>query len=473
MSLCNASFGLLFLTNLFEFSGRVLLKLASTIWLYERTGSGLALGAIGLVQLFLIVPSTLYGGVLADMMDRRRLVVICMSVCGLTAATFAWLCHIDRLHPLHVYVGLGAVMMASKLEGSARAALIGTVVPARSLAHAVSITTVTQQVGEIVAPIVFGTIARATSLAPAFAVGGASYLLAAMFPLCITYDAAAALDDAPAAAEEKPALLPDEIASGSIIDGCAPETLPLPAPTTAPSSACVSACAGARASLASLAEGLAYVWNHPLLPGLYALDWALTAFTYYRDLFPMFVATLFTAGRFGLNARSSVVLLTAVNHLGGICGGALTFACNAEPHKGRHVILATLCYGCFAALFGASRHLAVGAVAVFFCGASDSVGMNMRKTVAFVTTPDRLRGRAYAAHSLAANLANALGLIYVAAMAHAVGAGYTMLLGSALTWLSVFAIVLLMPALWRYSDAAKDLGAVTEVRCCCCWLRVG
>ena len=342
LKMARLSFGLLFLTNTCEFFGRVLLKLASAIWLFERTGSGLALGAIGLVQLALIVPSTLYGGVLADTLDRRRVVAICMAVCGANGIILAWLCRIGRLHPMHVYVGIGAVILASKLEGSARAALVGRVVPSIRLAEAVSFTTVTQQVGEIAAPILFGIIARSTSLAPAFAVGGASYLLAAVLPLCITFDTEAALDDA--APEDKPAL---------------DETAPLPSHVSPQASASACACAGVRASIASLAEGLAYVWHHPLLPGLYALDWALTAFTYYRDLFPMFVATLFTAGRFGLNARSCVALLTAVNHLGGICGGALTFACNAEPHKGRHVILATLFYACFAALFGASHHLAV------------------------------------------------------------------------------------------------------------------
>jgi hypothetical protein len=82
--------------------------------------------------------------------------------------------------------------------------------------------------------------------------------------------------------------------------------------------------------------------------------------------------------------------------------------------------------------------------------------MNMRKTTVFVTTPDRLRGRAHAAHTLAANLANALGLIYVSWMASVIGAGKTMLIGGGLTWLCVGVIAVLMPALWRYADDADD-----------------
>ena len=49
----------------------------------------------------------------------------------------------------------------------------------------------------------------------------------------------------------------------------------------------------------SVAEGLRYILGHPLLPGLYALDWGMTAVSYYRELFPLFVAELFVSGRFG------------------------------------------------------------------------------------------------------------------------------------------------------------------------------
>ena len=45
-----------------------------------------------------------------------------------------------------------------------------------------------------------------------------------------------------------------------------------------------AARSGARAAAASLVEGVRYILNHPLLPGLYALDWGLTLFTFYREL---------------------------------------------------------------------------------------------------------------------------------------------------------------------------------------------
>ena len=135
----------------------------------------------------------------------------------------------------------------------------------------------------------------------------------------------------------------------------------------------------------------------------------MTAVSYYRELFPLFVAELFIAGRFGLNARGSMSVLTVCNYFGGIFGGLLTFFFAHQPHKGRQVMIATLCYGATCFLFGATPLLYIGGLATALCGAADAVGATMRSTVVMLTTPDHLRGRARSGHSLAANCANSVG----------------------------------------------------------------
>ena len=47
--------------------------LATGVWLYETTGSGVQLGLLGLVQLAVQLPAILYGGTLADEVDRKKL----------------------------------------------------------------------------------------------------------------------------------------------------------------------------------------------------------------------------------------------------------------------------------------------------------------------------------------------------------------------------------------------------------------
>jgi hypothetical protein len=78
-----------------------------------------------------------------------------------------------------------------------------------------------------------------------------------------------------------------------------------------------------------------------------------------------------------------------------------------------------------------------------------------RTTVVLITTPDNLRGRAQAGHVLAANVANALGQMYVAAMGASFGLPLTMGLGGALTWAAVGVAVWRIPTLWSYKDAPE------------------
>lgn len=336
--------------------------------------------------------------------------------------------------------------MARRLEGSARGALTAVVVPAASVPNAISVVTFVQMAGEVVAPILFAAVAAFPSLAPAFLLAALAYAPAALLPMRIKVSGRAA------GAARAPTL------SGWV-------------------------------AVASLLEGVKYIFGHPLLPGLYALDWGLTLFTFYRELFPFFVAALFTDARLGLSARQAAAALTVANYVGGTAGSSATLLFNSYAYKGRAVCLATLAYGASAALIGCSPLLPVGALFVALCGAMDAVGcaarrlqptcrgprvpragvvclrsarvrrvrsrprrMTFRKTVVLITTPDQLRGRAQAGHSLAANVANALGQMYVAAVGSAIGLPATMALGGALTWAAVGLALWRIPKLWSYHD---------------------
>ena len=119
---------------------------------------------------------------------------------------------------------------------------------------------ITSHFGEIVAPFTFYVLTNSRSLTPAFLVAMLSTLPQIIFPLLISADG-----------------MPEGAASAA-------------KPTM-----------GSRCR--SVYDGLRYILGHPLLPGLYALDWGMTAVSYYRELFPLFVAELFTGGRLGLNKQ--------------------------------------------------------------------------------------------------------------------------------------------------------------------------
>jgi predicted MFS family arabinose efflux permease len=82
-------------------------------------------------------------------------------------------------------------------------------------------------------------------------------------------------------------------------------------------------------------------------------------------------------------------------------------------------------------------------------GAADAVTVAVRQTTVMLTTPDHMRGRAFALMILAAQTANNIGTIWVGAWAGAIGAGNTMVLGGVI---SIVATALI----WRFWRPIRD-----------------
>ena len=187
---------------------------------------------------------------------------------------------------------------------------------------------------------------------------------------------------------------------------------------------------------------------HPILPGLYILDLGVTVVSYYRELFPIFAKQLYSRG------RDAVAILTAFNAIGSIVGSLLVMYTHKIKRKGVIVLYATLLYGFFLILFGVSTSIWIGIFALIALGAADAVGMTMRQTIVQLTTPDNMRGRASAAHSLAAMSANGIGKWEVGIMSDYIGAGNTMILGGVV---SIFVVLIIWYALsgvrkYQYSE---------------------
>lgn len=421
---------LLWATNATVFCGRILIKMAVLQWLYERTGSSMMLGGLGLINLVTQIPSILFGGVLADEVDRRRLVSCMQAMAAVTCATTWALDASAVLEPWHLYVATGALAISSRLEASARNALTPLVVPAKSVQRAVSTNVLTDNVGEMLAPALFWAATVGRSLRPVFVLAALAYAVAAVLPLLIRAD-------------------------------CRSQ----PPTTDEPS----QRSALARSRVRSCVEGLQYIFHHPLLPGLYVLDWGMTVFTFYRELFPIFAATLMQTRPSWLSLRGTVSLLTALNFAGGICGSFITFFMQENPFKGRQVLYATVVYGAFCVAFGASPSWWLAALAVFGAGAADAVGMTVRKTIIGVSTPQHLQGRAAAGHSLAAQSANSLGQVYVASACTIIGPGPTLVLGGCLTWFATAGAAWRIPALLSHrlgettDDPVAQKGLVAAV----------
>ena len=368
--------------------------LISAQWLYEETGSAAQLGFLGAVQL-LQIPVALYGGTLADSVDRKKLMAATQGVSFGMLLALTLLAAAEQLAPWHIFAVTGVSGIVNFLGGSARPAMLPRVVPRHLLINAVTAQTVTSQLAMVTAPIVFWQLFEVFGVTTAFAVSTAVALASVVTPLLLN-------------------------ASGRPEGG------------------------SAGAPIKSLREGYAFVMGHQLLPGLFLLDIGVTVVSFYRTLFPVFADQLY-----GLGASGTGLLSTA-NSIGAILGSFVIFFTDRFAPKGVLVLVATLAYALLLFAFGINTVFVLGLVIVGLLGATDGVGMTMRQAIAQLTTPDRLLGRVSSAHSFAAMGANNLGQIEVGVLSGAIGAGNTMLLGGVIAVAAVLAVWRFVPGIRSY-----------------------
>jgi predicted MFS family arabinose efflux permease len=365
--------------------------LGTAQWLLDETGSAVLVGLIGVVQLVVQVPALLWGGALADRIDRKRLMALANAVTGAALLLLGLLNSQGLLTPAMVYLGIALTAASQMLANPARSALVPIVIPERHLLLAASTDTASQNAAAIAGPLLFAAAAVSLGLSAVFLLGGAIALVSCVLPLLIrARGVAAGHADGPA-----------------------------------------------RSTLQQTTDGFRYVAKHPILPGLFLLDAGITTASFYREILPVLALGLFGAG------ASATGMLGAANSTGAIVGSFLALLLIGYRAKGMLVLYASFAYGFILFGFGAASSLWVGMLMIAALGAADAVTVAVRQTTVMLTTPDHMRGRAFALMILAAATANNVGTIWVGAWAGAIGAGNTMLLGGVI---SVAATALI----WRF-----------------------
>ncbi len=404
------------------------LRLLSTSqWIFDETGSVLQLGILGAVQL-LQMPVVIYGGALADVMNRKVLMAMTQSVSFASLVILTVLAYGDVLAPWHIWVVTGATGMVNMLGSSARPALLPRVVPRSHLTNAVTISTSTMQVAAITVPFLFGPLYIGFGIAPTLLVTTCIAAVSVVSPLLIRASGA-----------------PEAGSAGGV-------------------------------KLKTIIEGFNFVRRHPILPGLYMLDIGVTIFSFYRMLFPFFSQELY-----GMGAQGTA-LLTSANAMGGVVGSMVVFVTERWRRKGMIVLVATLIYAFLLIAWGFNRIdlvdnpfltlglfdwsytfnyiFAIGLGLVALLGGTDSVGMTMRQALVQLTAPDNMLGRASSAHSFSAMGANHLGQMEVSFIGGIIGAGPVMIMGGAISVVVVGIIWWFTPGIrnYRYRPQRRPRG---------------
>jgi MFS family permease len=355
--------------------------------LYTLTGSALDLGLVGLVQFVPIIPLTLVVGQVADRYDRRRVVVIChVAEAGATAVL--------ALGSLEGWLSRGGILglvaaigIARAFENPARAALLPRLVPLGQLSRAIASVTAAGQTARIAGPALGGVL---------YTLGASSvYLIVATLYLA------------------------GGVLIGLVKDG-----------------------PGGRArdeiTAASLFSGVAFIVRQRLLLGLMSLDLFAVLLGGATALLPIYARDILGTGPGGLG------LLRAAPAVGALALSVVLARWPIERNAGPLLFGSILVFGAATIVFGVSTSLALSLTALAVLGASDLLSMIIRQSMVQIRTPDAMRGRVSAVHSLFTGTSNQLGEFESGLLAAALGAVAAVLLGGAgtiavaLLWMARF-----------------------------------
>lgn len=371
--------------------GNQVTRVALPYQVYVLTHSTLAIAGLTLVQLVPILTFALGGGSLADVVDRRRLLLVtqvALSLCSLALAIVSF--GTPGLAVLFVIAfvqaGFGAI------DGPTRTSAVPRLVPAHRLPAAIGLGQLSFNAGSVIGPAIGGLILALVGVSGAY--------------------------------------LTDVVTFGASIVAILglPPIPPL--------------VAGGRASLASIREGLGFVRRRRVILSTFAIDLNAMIFGMPTALFPALALDVFHAGPVGVG------LLNAAPALGAVMGAFLSGLATRLRRIGRGIILAVVVWGAAIALFGLSTFsfpLALAFLAV--AGGADVISAVLRSTLVQLTTPDELRGRVSAIHLLVVTSGPRVGDIEAAAVAAVIGAQLSAISGGLLCVLGVFGVARWFPEL--------------------------
>ena len=341
--LASRDFRVLFGSSTITLLGTEATDVALVVQVKQLTGSTLAVGLLGAAELVPLVVFALYGGVLADRLDRRQVIRWCEAALGGCSLLLLADSLLSRPLLWPLYVVVAAMNALASLQRPSVEATIPRIVPPSQLTAAVTLSSGSQNLSVIVGSSLGGVLAAGAGPAVVYALDAATFVVSSGLLFLLR----------PVPAPEPPAL-----ASGA------------PSPEN-----------GLRAVLA----GLRYARSRPELLGSYLADLAAMTLSYPAALFPFLAA--------GLHASWAVGLMFACPSIGAF---AITVSSGWMARVRRHglaIALAACAWGLAIVAFGLAPDIAVALVALVLAGAADMVSGIFRDLLWKQTVPDALRGR--------------------------------------------------------------------------------
>ncbi|MGW4728607.1 MFS transporter [Streptomyces shenzhenensis] len=390
-------FRLLWGQGLITYFGSVMAMVALPLQIKDLTGSPLAVGAMGAVELVPLVVFGLYGGALADAVDRGKVIVLTEAGLGLLAVALLVNSMLPEplLWPLYV-VAAGVAALAG-LQRPALDSLLARIVPHDQLAAAAALNALRWQAGAIAGPALAGLVVAYAGNVPAYATTVVCFVLSVL--MCLRLSPVPPVDNA------------------------------------------------AKPSLRGIAEGARYAWSRPVLLGTYAVDLAAMFFAFPNTIFPFLAQEL--------DADWSLGLMYAAGSVGSLVVSLTSGWASRTRRHGLLVVFGATGWGLAIAAAGWTSNVWLVLLCLALAGAGDMLSGLGRSTIWNQTIPDELRGRLAGIEVLSYSIGPQLGQVRAGAMAGWSGVRPAIWTGGLACVASVGLLAATLPKLLTY-DAHTD-----------------
>lgn len=393
----------LWTAGLISYFGSMITFVALPFQLKELTGSYLAVGLLGAVEVIPLIAFGLYGGVLADSVDRKKMVWATEAGALILVAILLGNSLLPNPSIAVIYIVAALFAVVNGLQRPSMDAMLPRLVSHEDLPAASALLSLRWQLGVIVGPTIGGIIFATFSITVGFGLDIATYLVSLTF-------LARVRSVPPIKEAEKP-------------------------------------------SLAALFDGVKYAFRRKDLLGTYIIDLAAMTLAMPMALYPFWADELqapWALGMFyaAITVGSVVVTLTS--------GWIRTYR-----FHGRAVILAAMGWGLAIAASGLSNSLIIVLFCLTVAGASDMVSALFRGAIWNQTIPDELRGRLAGIELLSYSVGPLLGQLRAASVASATTLSFSVTSGGLMCVVVVAFLALFLPKMWKY-DVQTNEFAVRE-----------
>ncbi len=307
-------------------------------WNVEIDAGALGLGLLGLVRVLPIILFALLGGIVADVRNRRQVIIWTQSTAALFAAMLAiiTLTGYDNIVLIYLLTAAGAAVAA--FEQPAQQALVPNLVSPQHLTNAISLNTLLYQIANIVGPALAGMLVSVFSLGLVYSLNTVSFSLLIGAALLMQY-------------------------RGQV------------------------AAKNRGVGWSALVEGLRFTYNSRLIWSTMLLDFFATFFSSARTMLPIVATEILGVGVQGYG------LLATAQPVGAVIAGAALSLRREIYRQGVVLLTSVAVYGLATTFFGLSNTFVLSYFFFALTGAGDTISTVIRGTIRQLKTPNHLRGR--------------------------------------------------------------------------------